>query len=390
MILSCPNCGGALLFDPKRGLMKCSQCGGVRHPKDAMAREQAEESSFGVKTEYMTTRLYSCTTCGASLMINGNEASTFCSYCGQPTIIFDRISEELRPDRILPFAIDEKQAVKLIKEKFRKKLFVPKEIKKLTVDKLHGIYIPHWMYSIHIRKRANVVALNMAMNVPYEKKFFREIEADYDKVLICAATQIDTTLIRKLYPFTGLTLLEPFEPGYLSGFYADKAGMTAKGAEQLAVRKCREYIDSAIWRSTKMFPDKMPQQVSEYYVKDIEYALLPVWFLTFWYKNEIYTVLVNGQTGKIAGSIPADKNKVIGIGALTGIASSIFFSWFIHLLLISGINVIYILCGFGLMCLFVLLLGISLFQNYKKDRERFRSEKLIRFSKRRQDKTWVR
>lgn len=391
MILSCPNCGGALLYDPKKGLMKCSQCDGIRHPKDAMAREQEEESEFGLNEEYMTTNLYKCTSCGSRLMINRNEASTFCSYCGQPTIVFDRVSEELKPDRILPFAIDAKQAVELIKKKFKKKLFIPKEIKQLTVDKIHGIYIPHWLYSIHMRKRANVVGIKQVGRIMYEQKYYRDIEADYDKVLICADTQIDSNLIQRLYPFTGLTLLEPFEPGYLSGFYADKAGMVAKGAEKMAVNKCRDYIDSTIWRSTgATLPKGMPQQSTAYYVKDVEYALLPVWFLTFWYKNDIYTVLVNGQTGKITGSIPSDTKKIIGCSIFSSIISSALLAGFIYALLISGMHIIYALGAIGLISMALFSIGLTLLMTFKKDKEKFGSERVKRFSKERQDKTWVR
>lgn len=38
--------------------------------------------------------------------------------------------------------------------------------------------------------------------------------------------------------------------------------------------------------------------------------MLPVWFLMFRYKGDSYTMLVNGQTGKTVGAVPAEKKKL--------------------------------------------------------------------------------
>ncbi|MDR1701825.1 MAG: hypothetical protein LBR56_03505, partial [Sporomusaceae bacterium] len=57
----------------------------------------------------------------------------------------------------------------------------------------------------------------------------------------------------------------------------------------------------------------------------INYALLPVWLLTTRYQNKQYTFAINGQTGKLRGELPIDKNKLtkylaasfIGVTALS-------------------------------------------------------------------------
>ena len=38
--------------------------------------------------------------------------------------------------------------------------------------------------------------------------------------------------------------------------------------------------------------------------------LLPVWFMTFHYKDRIWEYAINGQTGKIAGELPIDEGKL--------------------------------------------------------------------------------
>jgi hypothetical protein len=49
----------------------------------------------------------------------------------------------------------------------------------------------------------------------------------------------------------------------------------------------------------------------EYLVKDEPMKImLPAWFLTFRYNDKPYTILVNGQTGKVIGGIPWDQNPL--------------------------------------------------------------------------------
>lgn len=386
MILSCPNCGGALLYDPKRGLMKCNQCNGIIHPKDMAEGERKEGSTYNLETEYMKTNLYSCTSCGAGLMINDSEISTFCSFCGQPTIVFDRVSEELKPDCILPFSIDDKQAIELVKKKFRRRLLVPREIKKLTVDKIRGIYVPHWLFSIHFRRRANLIASGAT---GIDAKVYREAEADYDMIPICATKKVDVDLLHRIEPF-GLTLLKPFQSEYLSGFYADRQEVLLEQAENAAVHKSSMYMNQTLMTSCQTGLGRIVEHIAEYYVKGIDYVLLPVWFLTLTYQGEAHTILVNGQTGKVAGSIPTSRWKLGTIGALLAIILSIGISKLFYWQITTDFNNLAVLIFILLTCGILFFGGLVNLRTYRKDKVKFKSKKLSAFSKERQDKTWVR
>lgn len=66
-------------------------------------------------------------------------------------------------------------------------------------------------------------------------------------------------------------------------------------------------------------------EVTNYYDRtDIEswsYTLLPVWIITYKYKGKIYPFAINGQTGKLYGSLPADTGRLIAMSSLiAGIA----------------------------------------------------------------------
>ena len=51
-------------------------------------------------------------------------------------------------------------------------------------------------------------------------------------------------------------------------------------------------------------------------VGSVKYALVPVWILTTRYKDQPYTFMMNGQTGKFVGSLPWDKGKATKYQAL--------------------------------------------------------------------------
>ena len=48
----------------------------------------------------------------------------------------------------------------------------------------------------------------------------------------------------------------------------------------------------------------------------VHYAMVPVWILTTRYNNEPYTFMMNGQTGKVVGSLPIDYGKLRNYSAM--------------------------------------------------------------------------
>ena len=57
-----------------------------------------------------------------------------------------------------------------------------------------------------------------------------------------------------------------------------------------------------------------------------EYALLPAWFLTFRYEDMPYTILVNGQTGKMVGAVPFVKKKAFSLLAVLSVLFCFLFA----------------------------------------------------------------
>ena len=93
--------------------------------------------------------------------------------------------------------------------------------------------------------------------------------------------------------------------------------------------------------------------------------MMPAWFLTFNYKNEPYTFLVNGQTGKVVGSVPYIRSKMIAVtitlGLLLSIPSIFIFNDFLSSSDDAFEMIFYIIIAIG----FLILFGYFGFQSIK-------------------------
>ena len=353
MICKCPKCDGALEYNPAYDKMECPYCGSTFSTHEAMAHQRLQDHAVKMTAPSATTigentgmqqtsgvnvqtgaensgsntmecNIYTCTACGAELAVNGVEASTFCAYCGQPTIVFSRVSQELMPKWILPFRIQRDQAVSGIRQKLNSGLFVPKEIKNFEVEKVRGIYVPYFLFDVYYYDWQRLRGSVRRGKSNVTKYFIREAECDFNRLTCDASIQLNDESSQRLEPFD-LRCLKPFEAGYLSGFYADRYDLSDKQLTGVAIGRTKSLFDEQIRKTINASGISIVENRPKYQIKNSEYALLPAWFLTFRYKNEPYTMLVNGQTGKVVGAVPMDKAKFTAMFvALAVVASAIF------------------------------------------------------------------
>lgn len=433
MICKCPKCDGALEYNPAYDKMECPYCGSAFTTHEAMAHQRLHDNAVkmtpmsdaaqgnsgnpttppqteeairkiekqvaendGASVEYVNTtgnatqqtlecNIYTCTACGAELAVNGVEASTFCAYCGQPTIVFSRVSQELMPKWIIPFRIQKEQAVDGIREKLNKGLFVPREIKNFEVEKVRGIYVPYFLFDIYYYdwQRLRGTVRRGKNNVT--KYFIREAECDFKKLTCDASKQLNDESSQRLEPFD-LRVIKPFEAGYLSGFYADRYDMTDKQLAGVAIGRSKELFDAEIKKTISASGIHIVENNPKYQIKNAEYALLPAWFLTFRYKNEPYTMLVNGQTGKVVGAVPFDKAKLTSMFVVLAVISSIIFTLIGTVIFNKNIeldgDVYAIIIAVGVM---FYATGIGAFRSVKKNIELTKASRTAKFVRERQD-----
>lgn len=343
MSLKCPNCGGQVAYNPQQEKIICEFCrwetaeegfnaleGREEYDKEnnkedaeptVLRRRAEKQNSEPVQDaddfdEWMETNIYHCRTCGAELMLTGTEASTFCSFCGASTIVFERVSKEVRPKWIIPFKLTREQTLESIKEHFAKGEYIPSKIKKLTVDKVHAIYMPYWLFDTYIR-RSMVVEARTHDDGTFE--YIRDASYRFKKMTLDASLRLNNEMSRRLEPFRMDELVE-FDVAYLSGYYADRYDVPKEALKTANVRRCRDYLDDAILDSCERVNRKAVGTLSNYIMKDVheeyqvekaEYALLPAYFVNIKYDTGREAVIVNGQTGKVVANLPYEKKLIV-------------------------------------------------------------------------------
>lgn len=464
--LKCPTCGGSTVLNPETGQLECKQCGnqfgaaswGTKNsamienedgelvdkrsyksmrkiarikryitdsPDDIYTMDEINLGNDEDSPKYMEMNLYECTSCGAKLMVKATETSSFCAYCGQPMILVDRLDKELEPDLIIPFSISQKRAEQLIRDRFCKGWFVPDEIKHFQIDKIRGIYVPHWLVSYHVKKKIKYIFTENKREVRTggDSKWLdsvtqnsrkndteriihncmKDAECIVSRVPGDASRRLNDNISSRLEPYD-IDRVLAFSPEYLSGFYTDRYDVPAKVIAAMAKEKSDKALRDEMLGDPgdKRFKDyHVTDEKTEIELSDIEYALFPVWFMTFQYQGILYTVAVNGQTGKVVGNVPSNRFKV---GASIGILMTImviFCTWlsvlmgnFIMDIWMFGSEILMYVVGAYLFlvvnCILYFWRAINKLHRSRIDIHRFRSSGTIEYVKERQDKTWVR
>ena len=425
MICKCPKCDGALEYNPVYDKMECPYCGSTFSTHEVMAHQRLQDNavkmtapsatgsampgdnvnaqmqaqgmqgnatqsnSAGEQQNTMECNIYTCTACGAELAVNGVEASTFCAYCGQPTIVFSRVSRELMPKWILPFRIQKEQAVNEIRRRLNSGIFVPKEIKNFEVEKVRGIYVPYFLFDVYYYDWQRLRGTVGSGKHKKTKYFVREADCEFRRLTCDASKQLNDESSQRLEPFD-LRVIKPFEPAYLSGFYSDRYDLDAKQLTGVAIGRSKELFDKEIVKSVNASDVRIVENNPKYHIKNAEYALLPAWFLTFRYKNEPYTMLVNGQTGKIVGAVPFDKGKLTAMYVALAVIASFIFTliamiFFNENVDLDGDSVGDLIVIIGAVGFFFYATGIGAFASVKKNIALTKASRTAKFVRERQD-----
>ena len=270
----------------------------------------------------MDVRIYSCGNCGGEIMTNDVEVSTRCAYCGQPTLMFERVSRERKPDKVIPFILTREQALNLAKEKFANAQCQGNSIKELQADSVHGIYMPYWKFGMAMNMEATVIVRNARGGTYHDREMLQK------DIMLDGSKRFNDDIAFYLNPFD-LNAAKPFNMAYLSGFYADRSDDSVELKRAEAKEKLAKLIKKTIWNRTpnvtktsmidtydlnsipgfgKLYEFKVDSM--DCVAGHTEYFFLPVYFITFMIAGKKVIILVNGQTGKVIGNIPVIESEV--------------------------------------------------------------------------------
>lgn len=335
---TCPQCGGALRFDPELVDLQCAACGLVEAVEEVPLADGARPLDFTLPTAKghrwaEGERRFTCGQCGAATLLPAGEKSAACPFCGNAALV--AAAEEadlLRPAGLIPMALTADRAAAAVRAWLGRGFFAPDDLAHLGQGgQLRPAYTPFWVFEMDATMHWSA---EVAEGYGRTKQWLHRT-GDYSLFfrhwLQPASRALPADLLRRL-PAFDLKALLVFKPEYLADWpaalydisLADASLDARAGMLRDAQRDLRAKVLPG--REVRNFEVSTGRFSGELY----KLVLLPLWIGAYQYRGRRFRVLVNGQTGAAAGDKPLDNVKVaiVAVGAAVILALLLAFLWY--------------------------------------------------------------
>lgn len=339
----CPNCTAPLKFSSGSQQWDCEFCGSAFQLSDLQEQAAKADTVEGGtydpsenewrEGELEGMRVYSCDKCGGEIIADDTTSASFCPYCGNTAIFPKQFEGAFRPELVIPFQTDKKQAQAAYRNLCKGKWLIPKDfVSANKIEKITGVYVPFWLYDCDsdasLAFNATKVKHWTSGSYSYTKTdyyaVFRDGAMSFEKVPADGSTKMDNTLMGAIEPYDYSQAVD-FTTAYLSGYLAEKYDQTADDMKPEVDRRMRGSTSDLLKKTVNGYSSVIQTQgnINLKYGKT-RYVLLPVWLLVSKYNGKDYVFAMNGQTGKLIGDLPVSMKRACGfffgiMGSVTAI-----------------------------------------------------------------------
>jgi len=272
---------------------------------------------------------YDCPNCGAQVDVPEELFSTKCAFCDSPVVKNDQQSTT-QIDVLLPFRINKKEAGQLLAKFLTGKYFAPKDVRERSKpDLIKGVFVPFWVYQAEAKSDYSArigiywyetVTYTTTENGKTVTKTRQERRTEWHSLsgshvqeyvdhLVCGSRGITEQETNDIEPFDMGQALQ-FKPDLLAGWLAESPTLSREEAEPTAHQ---EIVNNEGAHIRSFLPGDTSsdlQYSTDVSIQEVSSALLPIWIATYQYQDKVIRLLVNGQTGRVNGSVPTDWKKV--------------------------------------------------------------------------------
>jgi len=312
----CPKCGGRLTFNALKGGLACQFCGYVQDGQAAVPAAQAGAeqdwiaamyTAKGHRWELPTARTLKCESCGASVVVPPSQVSTVCPFCGAPHVVVAAAEQELiAPEGVAPFAFDGAEALQHARQWLGERSFRPADLDgAATFSPPRPVYLPFWSFDLTSDVRWSGVRIAREYGRLIEVPISGVVPSLYDDMLVPGTRSIGLEELEGL-EFT-TDKLAPYSPDLLAQWPTEVYSVSMSDAAVLAHEQAHDHSAAqATADSAGMggVPKHVHVDGTDVSIISYKLLLLPVWLTEYIYKGQPYRVLINGQTGKVEGSVP--------------------------------------------------------------------------------------
>ena len=291
--------------------------------------------------------LFACANCGAALAFDGVRTET-CPYCASPNFAERPASSDATDPRFVVAFVGDAEVARRALDRWlgSRSWFADSAIRRATVEDLRGVYVPAYLYSAvahtsytaqigeHYTETETYTTTDSEGKTRTETRTVTRTEhrplagthvGYVTDVVVSASVGLANAELQRVEPFD-LRQMRRFQPALVAGWIAEefsrpldecKQASHTEALDQIGA-KLREFMpgdsySDLAWRTNVAWESMEP-------------ILVPAWVLALRYRpnKPALRVVINGQTGKIAGRAPLSWWKItLAIAVLGAIIAAI-------------------------------------------------------------------
>ncbi|MBD3765007.1 MAG: primosomal protein N' (replication factor Y) - superfamily II helicase [Rhodobacterales bacterium] len=345
----CQACGADLRYEPGQTELVCDHCG---HRQKIPASPEARPRLLGEidlarglardlpSDAVEDVRQTPCPNCGALIEFQGAEHAMECPFCATPVVTGTGTARQIKPQALIPFALDERAARAAMTAWLGRLWFAPNGLVDYARKgrAMAGLYVPYWTFDAATRsayrgargdyyyetRTVRVQTKNGPQTRQEQVRRTRwspragRVARRFDDVLVLASQSLPRSYTEALEPWD-LSALTAYRPEYLAGFTAEGYTVALADGHDLARERMAAVIHQDVRHDIGGDEQRVDRIDTDWSAETFKHVLLPVWMAAYKYNGRTYRFVVNGQTGKVRGERPWSAWK-IALAVLAGLA----------------------------------------------------------------------
>ncbi|MCB9079872.1 MAG: hypothetical protein H6631_19885 [Anaerolineaceae bacterium] len=323
---NCPQCGANTAYSAADSGLTCTNCGFYEPPEHAVVGIQAQRFEFTVDTVQRAAQGWGearkelqCQSCGAYTTISTDSLTHTCIFCGSNQVIQHAAPQDvLRPRFIVPFKIEAEACHDIARQWLGQSWMTPRSLRRVaTIARFTGIYLPFWTFETVTKAHWQAEVGHNQTERYYENGEWRtrtktvwqwesgRVTVPIKDLVIAGTNRVSPLLLTQVKN-DNLAELAPYEPKYLAGLQAQTYDIPLETAWEQARHLMREQTRRACYDQASNSKIRNFHMNLDFDQEGWRYILLPMYLTTYQFDNQRFQVMINGQTGAIAGQRPVD------------------------------------------------------------------------------------
>ncbi len=315
----CPACGTS---NPDYQGQK-PEVGGRKSEGETKPAQQSPLSKF-----------IKCQQCGAEVATDPTQRSYVCPFCDSTYVLEYSPDQTNRqePEFVIGFSVTPEQAQAAFHQWLRKNTwFRPGDLAVASVaDKLKGIYLPFWSFTMlaqsqwqaqigeHWYRTETYTTTDSKGNTTTHTRQVQETEwwplagrhhRFYSGYLVSGSKGLPHKESLRIQPFQ-LPALKRYESYYLAGWLAEEYSIAREEALAICQSEFQRQEQANIARFLPGDTHSGLQARTEFSHTTSDLCLMPIYILSYRYRDKVYRFLLNGQTGKMDGDKPLSGKRI--------------------------------------------------------------------------------